>query len=474
MGRTLFEKVFARHTVRELASGQFQLFMGLHYVHEATSPQAFSMLRERGLRVLCPARTCVTADHVIPTDDVRRPYRDALAENMLAALEQNVSEFELRYFSPARKRHGIVHVLGPERGLTQPGMTICCGDSHTSTHGAFGAIAFGIGTSQMRDVLATQTLAMSKLKVRRIEINGALRRGVYAKDVALHLISRLGVNAGLGFAHEYAGEVVDRLAMDGRMTLCNLAVEGGARCGYVNPDEVTYSYLKNREFAPTGAAWDRARAYWDSIRSDADAAYDDIVRFDGKDIEPMVSWGINPSHATAVGTNIPIAAAFSPEDRSTAEEAYAFMGMAPGQPVQGTRIDVAFIGSCTNGRLSDFEEVARCLQSGNFKVAPHVKALIVPGSQHVRDELVRRGMDRVFTAAGFEFREPGCSMCIAMNTDRLEGRQVCASSSNRNFKGRQGSPTGRTLLMSPVMVAAAALAGEVVDARQVFNIAPKS
>jgi len=470
MGQTLYDKVFDAHTVRRLPSGQYQVLMGLHLIHEVTSPQAFSMLRERGLRVLYPERTFATVDHIIPTHSQARPLTDAQAEEMLQHLERNVEEFGIRYFAPSRGEQGIVHVIGPERGLTQPGMTICCGDSHTSTHGAFGAIAFGIGTSQVRDVLATQCLALDRLRVRRIEVNGALRPGVYAKDVILWIINRLGVHGGVGYAYEYAGEVLDRFSLEERMTVCNMSIEGGARCGYVNPDATTYAYLRDRDFAPAGAAWDQAVRWWESIRSDAGAAYADVVTMRGEDIEPVVTWGITPGQSTPIGLPLPAPASFPESERALVDEAYRYMQLEPGKPVKGARIDVAFIGSCTNGRLSDFEEVARHIRGRRFRVAPHVTAMVVPGSQQVRHEMVRRGLDQVFREAGFDVREAGCSMCLAMNPDRLEGSQLCASSSNRNFKGRQGSPTGRTLLMSPVMVAAAAIAGEVADAREVFGI----
>ncbi|HXJ37348.1 MAG TPA: 3-isopropylmalate dehydratase large subunit [Candidatus Eisenbacteria bacterium] len=469
MGQTLYEKVFDAHAVRRLPSGQYQLLMGLHLIHEVTSPQAFSMLRERGLRVLYPQRTFATVDHIIPTHSQARPLADPMAEEMLQHLERNCADFGIQFFAPSSGSQGIVHVIGPELGLTQPGMTICCGDSHTSTHGAFGAIAFGIGTSQVRDVLATQCLAMEKLKVRRIEVSGRLRPGVYAKDVILSIIAKLGAHGGVGYAYEYAGEVFDRFSMEERMTVCNMSIEGGARCGYVNPDRSTYEYLKGRRFAPSGAAWERAVAAWDQVRSDPDARYDDVVRLRGADIEPVVTWGITPAQSTPVGAPLPDRSRYPEEERDLVDEAYRYMQLRPGAPVRGAKIDVAFIGSCTNGRLSDFEEVVRHIQGRSFKVAPHVKALIVPGSQAVRQELVRRGYDQIFRDAGFEFREAGCSMCLAMNPDKLEGTQLCASSSNRNFKGRQGSPTGRTLLMSPVMVAAAAIAGEVTDARELFE-----
>lgn len=470
MGRTLYEKVFEQHTVRKLPSGQYQLFMGLHLIHEVTSPQAFNMLEERGASVLHPERTFATVDHIVPTKSQLRPFQDGLAEEMMVALEDNVRKHGIRFFSPEKGEQGIVHVVGPEQGLTQPGMTICCGDSHTSTHGAFGAIAFGIGTSQVRDVLATQTLAMGKLKVRRVEVNGTLRPGVYAKDVALYVIQKLGVKGGVGYAYEYGGDVFDRFSMEERMTVCNMAIEGGARCGYVNPDQTTYDYLRGRAFSPTGERWDRAVAYWESIKSDADARYDDVVRFDAGEIEPVVTWGITPAQSIAVSDKIPSADDFSADERDTVEEAYRYMSLAPGQPLKGMKVDVAFIGSCTNGRLSDFETVVNLLRSSHLKVKQGVRALVVPGSQRLREEMVQKGYDKVFTDAGFEFREAGCSMCLAMNPDKLVGREVCASSSNRNFKGRQGSSTGRTLLMSPAMVAAAAIRGEVADAREVFEI----
>jgi 3-isopropylmalate/(R)-2-methylmalate dehydratase large subunit len=470
MGNNLYDKVFAKHAVRELDSGQYQLLIGLHLIHEVTSPQAFAMLRERGLSVPYPERTFATCDHIIPTHSQLRPFRDDLAEQMLVELEKNCADHGIRYLSPKTGEQGIVHVIGPELGLTQPGMTIACGDSHTSTHGAFGAIALGIGTTQVRDVLATQTLAMDKLKVRRIEVNGKLRPGVYAKDVVLYVIHQLGVQGGVGYAYEFAGEIFDRFTMEERMTVCNMSIEGGARCGYVNPDATTYAYLKGRQYAPQGKAWDAALAYWQSMRSDPDAHYDDVVQFRGEDIEPMVTWGITPAQSTAVGAQLPAASAFASEERALIEEAYQYMGFEPGAPLKGQKIDVAFIGSCTNGRFSDFEEVVNYLRASGKKVQSGVRALVVPGSQKIRDRLVQAGYDKVFTDAGFEFREAGCSMCLAMNPDKLVGRELCASSSNRNFKGRQGSPIGRTLLMSPVMVAAAAVSGAVADAREVFSI----
>jgi 3-isopropylmalate/(R)-2-methylmalate dehydratase large subunit len=465
MGETLFRKVWNAHAVRTLSSGQTQLFVGLHLVHEVTSPQAFDMLRQHGWRVAYPARTFATVDHIVPTDTLRRPFIDLMAEEMTSALERNCREFGIPLTMPDSGQQGIVHVIGPELGLTQPGMTIACGDSHTSTHGALGAIAFGIGTSQVRDVLASQCLALDPLRVRRIDVTGALAPGVYAKDVILTIIRRLSVQGGVGFAYEYGGAVVDRMSIDERMTVCNMSIEGGARVGYVNPDETTFAYLRGRTFAPAADRFDRAVAWWRTTASDADAPYDDRIAIDGAAIEPTVTWGINPGQSVGISEPIPTAGADAAFD-----EALAFMDLAPGRPIAGTPIDVAFIGSCTNGRLSDLEEAARVVRGR--RVAAGVKALVVPGSQTVGREAEAKGLDEVFRLAGFEWRGAGCSMCLGMNTDRLEGRQLCASSSNRNFKGRQGSPTGRTLLMSPAMVAAAAVTGHVVDVRTILEEVP--
>ena len=464
MGQTLLQKVWDLHTVRTLPSGQTQLFIGLHMIHEVTSPQAFDMLRRRGAGVAFPAQTFATVDHIVPTLDQRRPFADDLAEQMMAALERNCDEFGIRIAGLDSDRQGIVHVIGPELGLTQPGMTIACGDSHTSTHGAFGAVAFGIGTSQVRDVLASQCLAIAPLKVRRISVSGELGPGVYAKDVILEIIARLGVRGGVGYAYEYGGEAVGRMTMDERMTICNMSIEGGARIGYVNPDETTFAYLGGRPFAPAGDAFERAKQWWRSMASDRDAVYDDVVEIDGGRIEPRVTWGINPGQSVGVSETVPDpGASGSSVEAAAIGEALEFMGLEAGSPLRGTPVDVAFVGSCTNGRLSDLREAARVVRGS--RVAPHVRALVVPGSMKVRRAAEAEGLHEVFMDAGFEWRGAGCSMCLAMNPDRLNGREVCASSSNRNFKGRQGSPTGRTLLMSPAMVAAAAVTGEVTDVR---------
>ena len=470
MGKSLFEKVWDAHAVRELSNGQTQLMIGTHLIHEVTSPQAFGMLRDLGLKVRFPERTFATVDHIVPTDRVlQEPFADPLADAMIKELRNNVKEFGITYFGLSTGKQGIVHVVGPEQGITQPGTTIACGDSHTATHGAFGAIAFGIGTTQVRDLLATQTMAMSKLKVRRINVDGTLPPGVYAKDVILHIIAQLGAKGGIGYAYEYGGEVFDNFTMEERMTVCNMSIEGGARAGYVNPDDTTFQYLKGRPYCPSGEAWDAAVETWRNFASDADTVYDDVVNIRAEDIAPSVTWGISPDQGFSVDGAIPRPEeATSPAEQASIREALEYMKLEGGAPIKGTKIDVAFIGSCTNGRVSDFREVAKFIEGRH--VADGVKAIAVPGSQIVAKLCENEGLDKIFSEAGFEWRGAGCSMCLAMNPDKLVGDELCASSSNRNFKGRQGSPTGRTILMSPLMVAAAAVTGEVSDAREVFGL----
>lgn len=470
MGKNLYNKVFDLHTVKKLPSGQYQLMIGVHLIHEVTSPQAFEMLNERNWKVKHPERTFATVDHIIPTHDQSRPLKDDMAEEMLCAIENNTKEHGISFFGVESGHQGVVHIFAPEMGLTQPGITVCCGDSHTSTHGAFGSIAFGIGTSQVRDVLATQTLSMAKLKVRKIEVNGELKPGVYAKDVALYIINKLGVKGGVGYAYEFAGTTFDNMSMEGRMTVCNMSIEGGARVGYVNPDETTHEFIKGRKYAPSEDKWDSAVEYWNSVRSDQDAEFDDVIVYKAEDIEPYVTWGITPAQSIPVSGQIPEISSGSADDKKVLGEALEYMDFKENEELIGKKVDVAFIGSCTNGRFSDFEEVINYLKGTDFKVADHVQALVVPGSMEVRRQLLKAGYDKIFTEHGFEFREAGCSMCLAMNPDKLIGNQICASSSNRNFKGRQGSSTGRTLLMSPVMVAACAISGEIADARELFSI----
>ncbi len=463
---TLYDHVWDLHKVATLPTGQDQIFIGLHLIHEVTTPQAFASLKERGVHVAFPHRTFATLDHIIPTLSQQRPYLDAQAEAMAVALESNLANTGIQFFDPASGRQGIVHVIGPELGVTQPGMTIACGDSHTSTHGAFGSLAFGIGTTEVGLVLETQTLALNRLKVRRVQVDGLLNPGVTPKDVVLAIIHHLGVKAGLGYAYEFAGTTFDTMSMEGRMTVCNMSIEGGARIGYVNPDQVTFDYLKGREYAPKGEAFDRAVAYWKSIASLPRATYDDIVRLEAKSIEPMVTWGINPGQSVGVSQSLPLPETMPDSDRQTANDAYAYMKFTPGSKIQGQAIDVVFIGSCTNSRISDLREAARILQKG--KVAAGVQAIVVPGSQAVKRQAEAEGLDEIFKSAGAQWREAGCSMCLAMNPDKLIGDQICASTSNRNFMGRQGSPTGRTLLMSPAMAAAAALRGEITDVRELL------
>ena len=466
MGKTLFQKVWDRHAVGKLPDGSIQLFIGTHLIHEVTSPQAFGMIRDLGLKVAFPKRTFATVDHIVPTDKRVEPFQDSLADAMIKELRKNCSDFGITFFDIASGKQGIVHIVGPEQGITQPGATIACGDSHTSTHGAFGAVAFGIGTSQVRDVLATQTMALSPLKVRKIEVRGKRGPGVYAKDILLHIIRTLGVNGGTGYAYEYAGPTIEGLSIEERMTICNMSIEGGARVGYINPDEKTFEYLKGRPYCPKGKEWDTAVTEWRKVASDPDAIYDDVKVFEASEIRPTVTWGINPGQGIFIDEAIPSPEQLPEADRSSAKEALEFMKFKAGQKLAGQKIQVAFFGSCTNARVSDFVEASKFLKGR--KVASGIRAIAVPGSQGVSKICAEMGIDKIFRDAGFDWREAGCSMCLGMNPDQLVGDEICASSSNRNFKGRQGSPTGRTLLMSPVMVAAAAVTGEVSDARKVF------
>jgi 3-isopropylmalate/(R)-2-methylmalate dehydratase large subunit len=449
MGQNLFNKIFDKHIVAKLPSGQYQLFIGLHMLHEVTSPQAFAMIREGNLSVPYPERNFATVDHVIPTtiEDRQRPLKDAVAEEMLQHIERNTSENGIRFFSPEKKEQGVVHVVAPEQGITQPGLTIACGDSHTATHGAFGSIAFGIGTSQVADVLATQTIAMSKLKVRKIEFVGKRPVGVTSKDLALAYIKKLGVQGGVGYVYEFSGNIVSEMTMEERMTLCNMAIEGGARCGYVNPDQTTFDYLEGLPYSPKGEKWDLAVEYWKSVATDADAEFDDSMTIDVSEMEPIVTWGITPAQAVSLNEPMPAVSSFEDSEKLVIEEAYEYMSFSEGDSILGKEIDIVFIGSCTNGRMSDLKEAAAIVKGK--KIAANVRALVVPGSQKIQIEAENMGLDKVFSDAGMEWREAGCSMCLAMNPDKLKGRQISASTSNRNFKGRQGSPTGRTLLMSP-------------------------
>ena len=460
--RTLVQKVWDYHVVHEAPGGPALLYVDLHLVHEVTSPQAFEGLRLAGRRVRRPDLTVATVDHNVPTGDRTLPIADAVAARQVAALVDNARRTGVELFDLASPQQGIVHVIGPELGLTQPGMLIVCGDSHTSTHGAFGALAFGIGTSEVEHVLATQCLMQSRPRSMEVRFHGRLGFGIEAKDLVLALIGRLGIGGAAGYLVEYTGQAITSLSMEGRMTVCNMSIEAGARAGMIAPDDVTLAYLRGRPRAPTGPAWDAAVRRWRALPGDPDAAHDTVVEIDATGIAPQVTWGTNPGMVGAITTRVPDPADLPAADRPSAERALAYMGLTPGTPLEGLPIDRVFIGSCTNGRLDDLRSAARVVQGR--RVAAGVRAMVVPGSQQVRAAAAREGLDRIFTDAGFEWRNAGCSMCLGMNDDILGSGERCAATSNRNFEGRQGRG-GRTHLMSPPMAAAAAIAGHLVDVR---------
>jgi 3-isopropylmalate/(R)-2-methylmalate dehydratase large subunit len=465
--RTLYRKIWDAHVVHQAAGFPTLLYIDRHLIHEVTSPQAFQGLRERGLRVRRPDLTFGTVDHSIPTTDRSLPIADAEAAGQITTFERNCREQDIVFFGVDSDRQGIIHVIGPEQGLTLPGMTIVCGDSHTSTHGAFGALAFGIGTSEIEQVFATQCLLQQPAKTMEILVEGQLSPLVTAKDIILAIIARIGTGGGTGHVLEYTGEAIRALSMEARMTLCNMSIEAGARAGLVAPDDVTFDYLKGRPYAPQGEAFERAVAAWRQLRTDEGAVYDHTVVLRAEEIEPMVTYGTNPGMAIGISQSVPRPEAFTGADeRAELADALAYMALEPGRPIAGTSIDVVFIGSCTNSRIEDLRAAAT-LARGQ-KVSPSVRALVVPGSYPVKRQAEAEGLDRVFREAGFEWREPGCSMCIAMNGDSIQAGQACASTSNRNFKGRQGKG-GRTFLVSPPMAAAAAIAGRLVDVRQFAN-----
>ena len=465
-GKTLYDKIWDAHVVDQL-DGEAILYIDLHLIHEVTSPQAFAGLRTHGRKVRRPDLTLAVADHNVPTEGQAlgvAKVADEEARLQLETLARNVKDNGIEFFPMGDVRNGIVHVVGPEQGRTQPGMTIVCGDSHTSTHGAFGALAHGIGTSEVEHVLATQTLRQTKAKNLRVTIEGEPAPGVGAKDLALAVIGEIGTAGGTGYVIEYAGSAVRALSMEGRMTLCNLTIEAGARAGLVAPDETTFEYLKGRPSTPKAGGWEMAHAYWKSLFSDPDAHFDREVVIDAAKIAPLVTWGTSPEDVVPVTGKAPDPAAFAtPDKRAAVARALDYMGLTAGQPISEAKVDVVFIGSCTNSRIEDLRAAAKIAQGRH--VASGVRAMVVPGSGLVRDQAEAEGLDAIFTAAGFEWREPGCSMCLAMNPDRLEPGQRCASTSNRNFEGRQGRG-GRTHLMSPSMAAAAAIAGHIADVRE--------
>ncbi len=462
--RTLYDKIWDDHLVDEQPDGTCLLYIDRHLVHEVTSPQAFEGLRLAGRRVHAPEKTLCVVDHNVPTTDRAKPNEDPESAAQIAYLAENAKYFDLEYYNEFDKRQGIVHVIGPEQGFTLPGTTIVCGDSHTATHGAFGALAYGIGTSEVEHVLATQTLIQTKAKNMLVQVDGALPPGVTAKDIILAVIGEIGTAGGTGHTIEYAGEAIRALSMEGRMTICNMSIEAGARAGMVAPDEKTFAFLKGRPKAPKGAAWDAAMRFWETLHSDEGAHFDSIVRLDAAKLPPLVTWGTSPEQVIAVTGQVPVPADIADDKkRQAAEQALAYMGLSGGEKITDIALDRVFIGSCTNSRIEDLREVARIVNGSH--VNPAVKAMIVPGSGLVKEQAEAEGLHKVFIAAGFDWREPGCSMCLAMNPDKLAPGERCASTSNRNFEGRQGYK-GRTHLVSPAMAAAAAIAGRFVDVRE--------
>ena len=470
--KTLFEKIWESHIVRpETPDAPAVLYIDLHLIHEVTSPQAFTELRQRGLRVRRPDRTLATMDHSTPTTprgpDGIIPVTDAQAIAQLSQLERNCAEFGIPLFKLGDDRQGIVHVIGPEQGLTQPGMTIVCGDSHTSTHGAFGALAFGIGTSEVAHVLATQCLIQNRPRTMEVRVDGRLRPGVTAKDIILAIIAKNGVGGGTGYVFEYTGEAIRALSMEERMTICNMSIEGGARAGLIAPDDTTISYIAGRPFAPSGAAWDAAVAAWRGLPTDAGAAYDATVTLDADELTPMITYGTNPGMGVPIDGRVPDPSEMSdPSQRVALDKALRYMNLQPGQPMLGQKIDMVFIGSCTNSRISDLRLAAGVLKGRS--VAPGVRVMVVPGSQQVKQQAEAEGLHEIFKAAGAEWREAGCSACLAMNDDKVPAGKYAVSTSNRNFEGRQG-PGARTFLASPITAAASALAGAVADPRDVVS-----
>ncbi|MCP1336663.1 3-isopropylmalate dehydratase large subunit [Futiania mangrovi] len=462
-GRTLYDKIWDAHLVDVQDDGTSLLYIDRHLVHEVTSPQAFEGLRMAGRKVRRPEATVAVADHNVPTTDRSKGIADPESRIQVETLEKNAADFGVEYFGMDDIRQGIVHIIGPEQGLTLPGMTIVCGDSHTSTHGAFGALAHGIGTSEVEHVLATQTLVQSRAKNMAVKVEGTLAPGVTAKDIALAIIGRIGTAGGTGHVIEYMGSAITGLTMEGRMTVCNMSIEAGARAGLIAPDATTFDYLKGRPRAPKGAAWEAAMAWWSTLKSDPDAHFDTVVEIDAADIAPTVTWGTSPEQVLPITASVPNPADIADAGkRGAAERALAYMGLTAGTPLTEVKIDRVFIGSCTNGRIEDLRAAAEVAKGR--KVASHVGAMVVPGSGLVKAQAEEEGLDRIFLDAGFEWREPGCSMCLAMNADRLEPGERCASTSNRNFEGRQGRG-GRTHLMSPAMAAAAAIKGTLADVR---------
>ncbi|MCJ8209430.1 3-isopropylmalate dehydratase large subunit [Mucilaginibacter sp. RS28] len=464
-GATLFDKIWDAHVVSSKEGFPDILYIDTHFIHEVTSPQAFDGLRKRGLPVFRPKQTVATADHNVPTWDQHLPIKEELSRYQVDMLTRNCAEFGIELYGLGHPYQGIVHVIGPELGITRPGCTYVCGDSHTSTHGAFGAIAFGIGTSQVEQVMATQCLLQSRPKRMKIEVNGKLQKGVGAKDIILYIISQISAAGGTGYFVEYAGDTIRSLSMEGRMTICNMSIEMGARGGLIAPDETTINYVKGREFAPKGEEWDKAVAYWQTLYSDEDAVFDSVLSFKAEDIEPMVTYGTNPGMGIGVTQHVPNTVDVDPTEQTSYAKALNYMGLHDNDTLLGKAIDYVFIGSCTNSRIEDLRQVAQFLKGK--KKAEGVEVWIVPGSKQVQEQAIREGLDQVFAAAGIPLREPGCSACLGMNEDKIPAGKYCVSTSNRNFEGRQG-PNSRTILASPLTAAAAAVTGRIVDVRELL------
>lgn len=466
MGKTLFEKIWEKHIVKTIDDGPSVLYIDRHFIHEVTSPQAFTGLNNRGLKVFRPEQTIATADHNVPTIDQHLPIREELSRRQVEALIKNCAEHLIELYGLGHPFQGIVHVIGPELGITRPGMTIVCGDSHTSTHGAFGSIAFGIGTSEVEMVFASQCLLQSKPKQMRINIDGALKPGVVSKDVVLYILSRITASGATGYAVEFAGSAIRSLSMEARMTICNMSIEMGGRCGLIAPDETTLNYIKGRKFAPQGREWDKQAEQWKELYTDAEAVFDKEFHFNAEDIQPMITYGTNPGMGIGISDKIPTAETINENDKSGLAKSLAYMGLQQGTPIKGQKIDYVFIGSCTNSRIEDLRMVASFIKGK--KKANDVEVWIVPGSKQVEAQAIEEGIDKIFEEAGFMLRQPGCSACLGMNEDKIPAGKYCISTSNRNFEGRQGAGA-RTLLASPLTAAAAAITGFVTDVRELLN-----
>ena len=466
MGTTLFEKVWNAHVVTEVKDGPSILYIDKQLIHEVTSPQAFAGIEKRGIGVFRPERTLATPDHNVPTKGQNLPIVEDLSRFQVDKLTENCNKFGVTLYGLGHASQGVVHVVGPETGTTLPGMTIVCGDSHTSTHGAFGSIAFGIGTSEVEQVLATQCLMQTKAKTLKIEINGTLSKGVTAKDIILYVIAQISAAGGTGYFVEYCGSAITSLSMEARMTICNMSIEMGARGGMIAPDETTFNYIKGREFAPKGAKWDEAVAYWKTLFTDADATFDKTLKYDAADIGPMITYGTNPGMGISVNKNIPSIDKIEESNKVTFKKALDYMGFQAGDSLIGKQVNWVFLGRCTNGRIEDLRQFAEFVKGK--KKAANINALIVPGSKQVEKQAIAEGIDKVLAEAGFELREPGCSACLAMNEDKVPKGEYCVSTSNRNFEGRQG-PGARTLLVSPLTAAAIAVSGKIVDVREMLN-----